>query len=317
MDFELTPYVENAIANMPEQWRTTFTAWLLNLRSHNTRRAYIRCWERFLAVLNVTPLDVTQDHIIAFKEMMENTVSDFTGRPLTNETINQHLSAISSFYSFAKERRIIDDNPVSGVRFEPVNVYGKSYPLDIDNGEDKALLATCDRSTTEGKRDYAILLLFLTTGVRLDVVANLRMNSFEKRGSATYLVFTRKGGKQQSIRLPQIVIEAIQDYLDGCNIRQYDDPVFSINPPAPISKSSIRRIISRRAYQAFGDGHGVTPHTLRHTAASIGETLGTISAVSNLLGHESTNTTHVYLHATSRHGDDLAERIASRYDEGI
>ena len=132
--------------------------WLMNYNSRRTRRAYLYALEQLKSFVfdraEMSLLDVEQKHIIAWKEWL---VSD----GLSQSTINQKLSAVSSFYTNLMVKRLAAENPAKDVKRYSVNPYGKATFLNLE--QQKQLLAQVDRETEQGRRDYAMLLLFLTT----------------------------------------------------------------------------------------------------------------------------------------------------------
>jgi integrase/recombinase XerC len=146
------------------------------------------------------------------------------GENYSEGTINQRLTAISSFFAAAIARGLRVDNPANGVKRKAVNPYGKASFLEAE--QDLQLLQAVDRNTAKGKRDYAILLIFLTTAVRIDAVANLRMKDFRQQGDTAFMQYKNKGGEIVEKKLQPLVIAAIVEYLDTRSDLLPDSPVF-------------------------------------------------------------------------------------------
>jgi site-specific recombinase XerC len=195
-------------------WQQAAHDWLTNFASPRTQRAYRAAWIDFLRFIGKTPAAVTPSDVLAYRHHLEHTASPHTGRPLVASTINQRLSALGSFFTFAIARGLLDKNPCKEVRQLAVNPYGKATWLDGEQQQDVQLLEVLDRDTIQGKRDYAILLIFLTTAVRVDAVAKLRVNSLRFQGENIYLTYTNKGGKVAEKQLEPVTSAAILDYLD-------------------------------------------------------------------------------------------------------
>jgi hypothetical protein len=192
-------------------------------------------------------------------------------------------------------------------------MYATSRALDFEELRQK--LAAIDRTTLQGKRDFALLMVALQTGRRREELAQLRMGDVEMTGTRITLTFQRcKGGKTMLDTLPTAIHAPLIDYL----VAVYG-PSFSDLPPEspiwvrvrsfhqdiePITASAISHICERR----LGTSN---VHRLRHTFAKAMEKVGApLSEIQARLGHNSLATTGIYLAALSRdenpNGDGLA-----------
>jgi integrase/recombinase XerC len=290
-------------------WRQAAADWLTNLGSDRTRRAYNEAWYSFaLFVGDSDPALITQSDVLSYRRYLE------TERKVSQATINQHLSAISSFYRFAAERGLRPDNPAEGVKRKAVNPYGKATFMQAD--EARRFLAAIPRDTVQGKRDYALMLLFLTTAVRVGVIASLTMGDFRRQGERVFMHYTNKGGETVDSELDPFTVAAVNEYLTTRQRLTADSPLFAATEAGrraqfntghgsssrPITARTIHRLVRKYADRAFGKGHGLHPHSLRHTAAMEAARHGTISEVSKLLRHKNTRITTIYLD----HVDDSA-----------
>jgi integrase/recombinase XerC len=311
-----------------KDWKQSVNDWLTNLGSDRTRRAYREAWSAFIHYLKTSddpkssPAEVNQSDVIAYRSSLE-------AKTLTQSTINLHLSALSSFFNFAKSRGLREDNPVDGVTRKSVSPYGRATWLDPEKNEDIRLLEAIDQTTTKGKRDRAIVLLFLTRGLRVESVSRLKVSDLRRQGDAVFLTVTAKGNKTREVKLPTVTAEAIDDYLKTREGLTDLSPVFvateegrqaarqmgrAINHDDPLTTRAIAYLLKSYCDKAFGRGHGIHPHSLRHTAAKIAEAEGhRMTEISDLLGHASLQVTTIYLHATSGAADKVAATIGRRY----
>jgi integrase len=292
--------------------------WLMNYNSRRTRRAYLHALDQLKTFIfdraEMSLLDVEQKHLIAWKEWL-------VGDGLSQSTINQKLSAASSFYKHLKEKGLVAENPARGVKRYNVNPYGKATFLTVP--QQKLLLAQVDRETEQGRRDYAMLLLFLTTGVRVSVVTNAYIRDIEWTGSEIVLNYTNKGSAAEQARITAIW-PAFVDYLSEREA-EVDEPLFiatelgrnrvSHLPEGndyrlqPLHANTVRGIV--RTYAKRAGLENITPHSLRHSAAMTASAKGTMMEVSRLLRHKSLRVTTVYLdHVTSQKADELTKHIA-------
>jgi site-specific recombinase XerD len=82
----------------------------------------------------------------------------------------------------------------------------------------------------------------------------------------------------------------------------------------PLSGRSIEKLVDTYATKAFGENHGITVHSLRHTAAMKALEEGTsITEISDLLKHKNTRVTAIYLHRMEGSGDKISAKLGERY----
>jgi integrase/recombinase XerD len=310
------------------KWSVAGEDWLQNLRSDRTRRAYGEAWSAFLDFARVAPDQVTQGDVIAYRRHLETTTSPKTLKPYTQETINLRLSALSSFFNFAKDRGLRSDNPVDGVKRKAVTPYGKATWLRPDQNEDRKLVDAIDATSANGQRDRAIMLVFLTMALRVAEVASLKVGSLRRQGQATFVTYTAKRGKTRVKEVPTETAEAIDDYLSARADLTPSSALFVATDrgreaAARLGRSAtgggltsraIGYLVKLHANRAFGPGHGIHPHSLRHTAAVTATLEGqSFAEISALLGHESLGVTTIYLHALERDGDKVSRALGRRY----
>jgi site-specific recombinase XerD len=287
-------------ANLADDpWQRAYALWLASFKSENTRTAYKTAWGMFYTATGLHAGAVDHEHVRAWKFKLEK-----DNRPAT---VNQYMSALSSFYKFVNRNYayLRDDNPCANVQQLKVNPYGKATLLVDD--QDVILLQSIDRDTFEGFRDYAMLLLFLTTGVRLAAIANAKNATVRRQGAVLYFHYVGKGDKEFTKRLPTNTAKAILEWL--ISKPDYDGSLFGM------TRRQIQHMVIKRCDAAFGVGHGITVHSLRHTAANNAAKSGSVQDVRALLDHESTRVTAIYLdHITQEQGERLSEALDSRYD---
>ena len=182
----------------------------------------------------------------------------------------------------------------------------------LGTAEADALLASPDRSRRLGRRDHALLVLALQTGLRASELTTLRISDFHL-GTGPFVHCTGKGRKERATPLTKTTVTVIKNYLAERG-GQPGDPVFAGPGGRPLSRDAIRRLVERHAIAAARDCPSLsrkktTPHTLRHTCAMrLLETGTDITTIALWLGHESSRTTEIYLHAHLA----LKERAISR-----
>jgi integrase/recombinase XerD len=158
----------------------------------------------------------------------------------------------------------------------------------------RALLASCDRASALGRRDYAVLLLLSRLGLRNGEVAHLRLDDID--WCAGQMMIRGKGNRHEVLPVPDDVGRAVADYLirgrpPGIGSRA----VFVIGraPFTPLSLSAIGSIVTAACDR--GEVARISPHRLRHKVASDLLARGApLVEVGQLLRHRDESTTAVY-----------------------
>ena len=146
------------------------------------------------------------------------------------------------------------------------------------------------------KRDYAILNLFYSSGIRLKELVTLNLNDINfKRGLVKVL---GKGNREREASLTNEAIRVLQAYLKARTLWKGNKSkaVFLSRTGKRITKMNIQRNIERYGIEA-GITKKVTPHMLRHSVATHYLNAGMdIRKIQNFLGHESLASTQIYTH---------------------
>ncbi|NIS60345.1 MAG: tyrosine-type recombinase/integrase [Proteobacteria bacterium] len=173
----------------------------------------------------------------------------------------------------------------------------------LTEDEVQLILRVPDRRTLQGKRDYAILLTLLTSGLRKSELCSLHVRDIKTYRNQPVLDVIGKGQKFRRIPLKIKALRAIQDYWKaGKNGADPDHPIFYTlgkygpHRVVPLTPRAVDCLIKRASKKALIRKR-VTPHTLRHTFGTClldeGSDLKTVQA---LLGHSHIRTTERYLH---------------------
>ena len=173
-------------------------------------------------------------------------------------------------------------------------------------GEIAAMLRVPDRRTPQGKRDYALLLTMLGSGLRSAELCALSVEDIQAYRNQPVLVVNGKGGKVRRVPLHPEALEAIRAYwkAEGCNGDDPREPLFrTLGKHGPfkarrLTYKAIRCLIDRTRKAALIKRQ-TTPHTLRHTfAVSLLDQGVDLRTVQDLLGHSNITTTQAYLHTS-------------------
>ncbi len=265
--------------------------WLLAAGSPHTRRAYRRDleqWAGWLGEHDVTLFAARRPHVDAWAETLRR-----QGR--APATIARKLATLSSFYGYAIAEGAaygieVTADPAARARRPRID-RDHSETRGLDAGQARALIAAADAEGAAGRpRAAAIVRLMTEVGLRVADVAGADVADFgAERGHYT-LTVTRKGGRRQKLALPPGVAHAVERAIGG----RRSGPVVATRAGRPMAASEVFRTVRRIARKA-GITAGITPHSLRHTAATLALDAGApLRDVQDMLGHADPRTTRRY-----------------------
>ena len=170
-------------------------------------------------------------------------------------------------------------------------------PAIVTAAEAAALLAACDRTTAQGLRDYAIVLILTRMGLRAGEIAALTLGDVDWRSGIA--VISGKGGRRDQLPLPRDVAEAVIACLrDGRPAAALDRWLFvrSVAPHRGLTGYGVGHAVARASRDAGLDR--VRPHQLRYFAATAMQAAGaSLAEIGQVLRHEDERTTSLYAKA--------------------
>jgi integrase/recombinase XerD len=228
-------------------------------------------------------------------------------------TRNTRLAAVHAFFRF-----VAVSEPALGLQCQRILAIPSKRcehgPVEfLTEGEAAALVAAPDARTWIGNRDRTLLLLAVQTGLRNCELTALKRQDVSL-GTGAHVRCLGKGRKMRCTPLRKDVIAVLKEWLRH-QPGEPGDPVFPSSRGGHLSADALQRLVSRNVAIACRTcpslrEKSVTPHTLRHAAAmSLLQHGVDLSVIALWLGHESSETTQIYLHADMR----LKER-ALAYD---
>lgn len=282
-----------AIESTPS-WATLIGAWLAEVKSRTgsdrTPVEYGRYAARFAEWVggDLAAATTASVHAFAYAPLPDRRRGGRPGKTPGASAINVRLAALRSLYDFARRHGYVDRNPADDVKrpqLAPPTPKGLT-PDQIRNLID----ATPD--SPAGRRDRAIVLLAVLTGLRREELLRLTAGSLDLDDGVPLYEVRTKGGKVRRRELPRPAYDAIVEYLeaDGRPLDRLDDDARIF----PITSQTLYSNLKR-----YGNRAGIpdlTVHTLRHSAAKLRRQAGAgLEDVQSLLGHSSVATTARYL----------------------
>lgn len=206
--------------------------------------------------------------------------------------VQYFVSALRAFLRFCFLEGLLEED-LSQAALAVTGRRGQPLPKGIGRADARALLGACDRRSTLGRRDYALIVLLLRLGLRRGEVAALRLDDIDWH--AGELLVRGKAGREDRLPLPADVGEAIASYLRrGRPASERREVFLRARPPfEPIAPGTVASTV-RRACRRAGVAE-VGSHRLRHTAAcEMVKAQVSLERIGQLLRHRSLQSTAIY-----------------------
>ncbi len=266
--------------------------------ARNTIEAYrrdLRQYRRFLEDRAVSTIEnVATTDVSGYVEMLR-------ADRAAPATVSRKVAAIRGLHRFLVVEEYVVNDPTALVE-TPQRSRGLPKALSVH--EVANLLAAANTGTPLGNRDVALLEFLYASGARVSEAIRLDQIDVDL-DEATALV-TGKGSKQRLVPLGTYAIEAMRQYypIRRDFIGEANDPgaVFVSVRGKRLTRQAVWQIIKKAAVASGLDPHEVSPHVLRHSAAThMVEGGADLRSVQELLGHASISTTQVYTRVSPQH----------------
>jgi site-specific recombinase XerD len=224
-------------------------------------------------------------------------IEDMRARGLSPTTTQGYVRAMKIFMRWCVAEELLDRDPLTRVKLPKAPRLAKDTltPAQVDT-----LLDACDRRGVVGLRDYALLVLLFSTGIRASEVRDIAVADLDK-GQQLITIRSGKGAKFRLVRYGVPVQRAVAAYLKHAERRQYDaDRLFLTDDGKPFTQDGFRQIFRR-----LEDKTGIkcNAHKWRHSAAvQYLRGGGKLENLKAILGHSTYDMT---LHYARLAGTDL------------
>jgi site-specific recombinase XerD len=252
--------------------------------------------------------DLDAELICAFLNHLEQ------DRGNSARTRNARLAAIHSLYKYSALRHPEHLHTIGRVIAIPFKRHQRGGLTYLNLDEVKTLLAAPDTSTWLGRRDHALLLLAVLTGVRVTELVTLKIGDVHL-GTGAHIKIEGKGRKRRATTLTPETVAVLRQWLKERQ-GQPQEPLFPTRQGQPLTRSGIRQLLAKHSATAAVNcpslnNKPVSPHTLRHTNAMLLRAGNVdIATIALWLGHESIKTTYIYQHADPALKQQAVDRIA-------
>lgn len=261
--------------------------------------------------ISISDLTLEDIKLIRQDDIMEYLVFARSERSNGSTTRMRKLSALRSFFNYlCNKKHLIETNPTIDVDSPKP---AKTLPKYMSYEESLRLLETIrnDIDSPTNARDFAIVVLFLNTGMRLSELVGLNLQSFSPDLSTVRVL--GKGNKERLIYLNDFARSAVSEYLqvrlDPKYVRTSDRAFFLSSREQRISNKTVQWMV-QKYLRLSGLGYkGLSVHKLRHTAATLMYQSGKVDirVLKDVLGHEQLNTTQIYTHVVDRNREQAVE----------
>lgn len=220
-------------------------------------------------------------------------------------TIRRKINGLKSFYAFLQLQDYITDSPMKKIT---VPNKAKLIPIYFTESQVKRILLTAKQSREkDALRDYILIKLIATTGIRRQEAVNLNFNDIDF-GNSSVKVFG-KGSRERVIPINQDFSDELWMYLQS-RLPLVNQAVFITSTGHRIHASRCQTFFKRLLNKVGLDNQGYSLHKLRHSYATMLIANGAaISSVQLLLGHQDINTTTIYAHTSAQQLRETTEKL--------
>jgi site-specific recombinase XerD len=268
-------------------------------RSQATIRAYQTDLLQFIYFLHDTNVLISFPRDVQKVDLLEY-FSFLAKRDLTGVARARKMSAIREYFRFLEGVGQIEKSPTVGVE-TPKREKNSRQVLRSDEYTKMLSLAGAN------PRDYAILQVFLQTGIRVSELAHLTINDVDFHKPS--LTVAGKGKVAREIALEKKGIQALKSYL-SVRPDSLSERLFLNYMGEPISERGLRKLVVKYT-KAAGITKKVSCHTLRHTFATYKAERGVSPfQLQQWLGHANLNTTQIYVHLGKQNAKKIMEQTS-------
>lgn len=273
-----------------------------------TVEAYSKALKPFFAYLAANGItQPTRENILAYRDSLKAAYKA--------TTVQAYIVPVRLFFQWAQQEGLYP-NVAEHVKGAKIS---KDHKKDaLTTRQIKAVLDAITTDSLQGLRDYAILALMVTCGLRTIEVARADIGDLRTAGDSAALYIQGKGQDEKSeyVKIPQPVEKAIRAYLNSRGKAEAGQPLFASlsnnSQGGRMTTRSISGIVKERFTDAGYISDRLTAHSLRHTAGTLNLLNGgTLEETQQLLRHSNINTTMIYLHHLDRAKNNSEARIAA------
>lgn len=277
------------------------------LKSDNTVKNYkldLMTYEKYLIKHEIELLKVDRDIIEQYRRYLLNDI-ELKGckKGYAPSTVARHLVSIRTFYDYLINKNYITKNPLEKVKAPKIP---KRNPVYLTQKQaSKLVLVTNSECEPLKSRDKLMLLMFLTTGLRLDELHNIKLSDITDNA----MKVIGKGNKERTIMLNHDILIAIENYLKVRPITK-SEYLFVTRTGNQMTHGGIQYTVEKYLEKAKLNKEGLSVHSLRHSAAVMMLEQGIdLRTIQEILGHEKISTTEIYTHISNKRKEQAVQKM--------
>ena len=262
----------------------------------------------------------SREFSIDYKKLSKENIFDFhsdLSSSIGPRSFSRILSSLRTFYKYLFSQNIVNDLVLNSIQTYPSPKFKKSIPSFLSQEKIYEVLDKIDLSDKHELikvRDKAIIMLFFTSGLRLEEMTSLVLGDIDLDNNSIKVL--GKGGKERYSNFDKFTNELIIKYL--AKIKKYpllksniNNNLFVDKDNKSLSRNNIQYIVMNNLKGLSLSSYG--PHTLRHSFAThlLNKGVG-ISAIQSLLGHAKLSSTQIYTHVSLEKLQDTINKAHPR-----
>lgn len=255
------------------------------LDEYSTKTARFSAFLAGRGVVNAE--DITTHHVRLYLASLDN---------CSSVTVGIHVKILRTYFRWLVRNAYIVSDPMENISAPKVP---RVFPYVLSEDEVAELL----RVARGNERNYAILLFLLDTGVRASELCGIDVDglSIPTRSAVVF----GKGQKERTVFFSDVTARALAKWLTVREPADLVDNLFVGRTGQPLTRSGILQLVRRLGKKAGIDGKRMSPHTLRHTFATLYvKEGGDAHSLQQMLGHTTTKMAEAYVNLVGR---DIAE----------
>ena len=268
-------------------------------RSSATLRAYRTDVRQFMTCLHETNVAITEASDVQKVDVLEYFAS-LASKGLSGVARARKASALREYFRYLEGVGLLHKSPTVGIDTPKRETHTRQF---LRSDEYTKMLSLAGANP----RDYAILQVFLQTGIRVSELAGLRLEDIDFVKPAIHV--RGKGSVEREIALEKRGMQALKNYL-AVRPESLSSVLFLNYKGEPLSDRGIRKMVVKYRQKA-GITKRASCHSLRHTFATYKAEKGVSPyQLQQWLGHANLNTTQIYVHVGKQNAKKLMEQTS-------
>lgn len=265
-------------------------------KPETTIKVYNYDIQRMLRTIKKKVAKITQEDLYKF-------LSCLAKEGIKPVTRARYISSMKSYFTYLKDLGMIKNNPAERIHKPKID---KNESIYLNYSEAYNLLSEAKKCfKRHSRRNYAIVILFMNTGIRLGELCKINLEDIDFLDGK--IKIHGKGQKERIIYLNKNSISAITNYTD-----RKTGALFLSERGNRIGRREVQYII-KQVVEAAGL-KDITPHKLRHTFATLMYQNGTdLRCLQKILGHENLSTTEIYTHVRDEQMKNAIDKLGRTY----